>query len=295
MEQRVYKEQDKLTGQRRAEKRTHHVALQGMISCTYCDGVITWQLQKGKYYGTCHRKTAKCSGRKYIRRDFVEDLILQHFKELICPSKAVIGWLVGGLEKQKVTIAEQSIQSEKAIKSRIKRLKSMDSTLYDDKLAGEIDSQLYKEKHKVFMQEIDGLQQRLSELDETLTNDINHKITIIKLTQKAAEEYSNGDFERQQEILGRLIESIEADSEYLTIRFTELVELIARNRLKSRELRTQLYGGNMPLTDSSSTSIKKQQKHKPACRTNKKDPINGGLSAELELLRPAWQSIMVEI
>lgn len=44
----------------------------------------------------------------------------------------------------------------------------------------------------------------------------------------------------------------------------------------------------MSLTEVSSTTNKKQQKSKTGCRTNKKDPHNRGLNAELELLRPIW-------
>ncbi len=49
------KVQQKMHGKRPSRYQQHNPVFKNMITCNHCDGVVTWQLQKGHYYGTCQR------------------------------------------------------------------------------------------------------------------------------------------------------------------------------------------------------------------------------------------------
>ena len=49
--------QDKLHGGRPRSYNKHYSPLQGIIRCQDCGSIVTWQRQKGHYYGVCRRLT----------------------------------------------------------------------------------------------------------------------------------------------------------------------------------------------------------------------------------------------
>ncbi len=46
-----------------------------IITCEICGGVVTWQLQKGRYYGACRRRNPACKIKKSIREDYLEKMV----------------------------------------------------------------------------------------------------------------------------------------------------------------------------------------------------------------------------
>lgn len=232
----------KIRGKRPAKNRIHVTPLKGIATCAYCKRVLSWQLQKGHYYGACQRSLALCKKRKYIRLDLVEDVILEHFDKLISPSHAVVDWLVDELTDSKRGIEFDMQQQELSLNERLKKFKMMDETLYEDKLAGEITRERYNDKHQSFIAEIKEIESQIKSLSTDMEEEIEKRITVLQLTQRAKEEYVAGDSERRREIINDLIESIEIDVHFIRIKVTEFVAMIADSSLQSRELIKSLKG-----------------------------------------------------
>ena len=47
--------------------RQHNPVFKNLIHCTSCGGLVTWQLQKGRYYGACQRKRQSAKAENYWR------------------------------------------------------------------------------------------------------------------------------------------------------------------------------------------------------------------------------------
>jgi DNA invertase Pin-like site-specific DNA recombinase len=69
----------------------HNTSLKGLIRCEDCKTVITWQLQKGRYYGACKRLSEGCMKSKLLREDQVEQCIIDMLKNLVCPQRLLNG------------------------------------------------------------------------------------------------------------------------------------------------------------------------------------------------------------
>ena len=69
--------QDKLHGKRPKKQVRHSVSLKGVVTCATCGNQVSWQLQKGRYYGACQRRDERCKNRKYkyIREDVVQEVV----------------------------------------------------------------------------------------------------------------------------------------------------------------------------------------------------------------------------
>jgi site-specific DNA recombinase len=214
----------------------HHSPLQSLIRCDDCGSVVTWQLQKGHYYGVCRRLTPACKQGKMLREDRVEAMIKDQLKALICPAPEIIDWVLSEMRLKHHSEVEEREAQRQTLESQIARLKRMDEMLYDDKLAGTITQERYEVKHGQFMTETKTLTERLSKLDELLSLRLIQRIGILELTQKAAEIYDIKPPEQKRLIISKLFSELSLRGGTVSVKYTKLVEMIAKNLLKTATL-----------------------------------------------------------
>lgn len=147
----------------------HDPLFKGMLRCDDCGATVTWQLQKGRYYGACQRRNEACKGRRMLREDWLEEQLLIEIDALDMRSsgKAQLQRLVGLLASRRTPYIGQHRESViKMIQQQIRRLERIEDNLYDDKLAGTLDEQKYSQKTKTIQDELSTLRQRLDRLAE---------------------------------------------------------------------------------------------------------------------------------
>ena len=147
----------------------HNPLFKGMLRCGHCGGVITWQCQKGRYYGSCQRHRQECKGRRLLREDRLEESLLIRLDEIDDSSAGSSRLRVltnALLEREQPYVGQHRLSLMKTIKQQLRRFERMEGCLYDDKLMGLISEEKYKQKVEHLHNEIDGLQIRLSRLEE---------------------------------------------------------------------------------------------------------------------------------
>jgi site-specific DNA recombinase len=214
----------------------HTSPLQNMIRCEDCGSVVTWQLQKGRYYGVCRRLTPPCKLGSMLREDKIEASIMELLTKLICPSSEVIDWLIGEVrEKHHDDIAERELL-KMSLEAQIKRLDTMDDNLYEDKLSGELSIGKYEVKHERFMKQKQEFIGQLSNLDSSLNQRLEQRIVLLELSQKAAQIYANRPPEQKRLIISKLFSSMTLKQGAVSVKYTDFAEMIANNVLKTRNL-----------------------------------------------------------
>jgi site-specific DNA recombinase len=211
----------------------HNSPLQGLIRCQDCGSVVTWQLQKGRYYGVCRRLTAECKQSKMLRQDTVEAQIMVELKKLICPSPAVIDWVVASIREQYKDSIEQR---ERMAEAQIKRISTMDDNLYEDKLSGEITKERYEVKHEQFLKEKAEYQTQLDKLDVVMTSRLEQRVSILELSQRAAEIYASKSPEQKCLIISKLFANLTLRDGILSVTYSKFVLAIAERVQKTRIL-----------------------------------------------------------
>lgn len=147
----------------------HNPLFKGMLKCGHCEGVITWQCQKGRYYGSCQRHRQECKGRRLLREDRLEESLLTRLDELDASSDglALLHALTDVLQARgRPYIGQHRQLVMKTIEQQLRRLGHMEDCLYDDRLAGLVSTEKYKRKVKRLHNETDYLRMRLSRLEE---------------------------------------------------------------------------------------------------------------------------------
>ena len=157
-------------GERHQTKIIRHDPLfKSMLRCGHCEGVITWQCQKGRYYGSCQRHRQECKGRRLLREDRLEQSLLTRLDELDAGSGslALLHALTDVLQARgRPYIGQHRQLVMKTIEQQLRRLERMEDCLYDDRLAGLVSDEKYKQKLEHLHNEINYLRIRLSRLEE---------------------------------------------------------------------------------------------------------------------------------
>lgn len=230
--------QAKISRKRPAKYRKHNPLLKGVMICEHCGKNITWQLQKGRLYGSCQRKLEACKKQSFVREDAVLELIQGKLDELICPSPEVITWLTTLLHQDFQLSVNNVEEAQKALDERIERIKRMDDMLYDDKLAGLISGERYQSKHDSFISEINDLQKQKGGVSQEYETKYMNGISEIELSQDAkrlfADENTSSDDKRI--ILTKLFEKISLKDNSVSVTYTKLTQAIARNSGLSKEI-----------------------------------------------------------
>jgi DNA invertase Pin-like site-specific DNA recombinase len=219
--------------------RQHNPVLKNLIYCNHCGGVVTWQLQKGHYYGTCQRKSTACRGRVLLREDRLEVIVMQMLKDLVSPSPEVIDWVVEAMAERHKEAIDTNDQLIRSIQTQIERLERMDTNLYDDKIAGDISPERYQTKHDELLSQKSGLEARAGNIDQELGERLQQRLVLLELSQKAAEIYPSKTPEQKRLIITKLFDKLTYDNGVVTVIYTNFARAIAQNV----QLTHQLIGG----------------------------------------------------
>jgi site-specific DNA recombinase len=145
----------------------HNPIFRGMIRCETCGYSFSWAKHKGRFYGSCGRRKQECRGKTFLREDRVENLVVMKLEEIADPKGRVLAKLKAALqitEPQGIDLHRLKMMDE--LTAQLKRLKRMDSQLYEDKLAELITKDMYLEKQGKFASQAAEIAGRLELLQE---------------------------------------------------------------------------------------------------------------------------------
>jgi site-specific DNA recombinase len=98
----------------------HNSLFASKIFCDGCGGVLSWELQKGHWYGHCnnHLKSRYCPKKTYIREEKVEEQIDPVFWKIAPKSEAVLNWIES-------IILDENTEQVKSRETQIQRLNGL--------------------------------------------------------------------------------------------------------------------------------------------------------------------------
>lgn len=214
----------------------HHSPLQGLIRCDNCGSIVTWQLQKGHYYGVCRRLTEACKQGKMLREDRIEGMVMTELEKLVCPSPELIDWVVSEMKLRHGERIEQREQLLQSLQMQLKKLSTMNETLYDDKLSGEITNERYEAKHEQILKQQSEIEDQVTKVDTSLGERLEQRLVILELSQKAARIYENKSPEQKRLIISKLFDQLSLQTGTLSVKYSSFANAIAERVQKTRNL-----------------------------------------------------------
>jgi site-specific DNA recombinase len=151
---------------------------------------ITWELQKGQWYGGCKQCKAQIGlEKKYIKQEDLEIDLLAHIIAIAPKNGKVIEILKQALKEshsEEIQLHDAQITS---INNQLVRVKQRMGVMYEDKLDSRITAEFYDSRLKEFDEEKRTLLSSLQKLESNNTEYYRVGFAIHELALKAKDIY----------------------------------------------------------------------------------------------------------
>ena len=194
--------QTKLKRNTRPRTRTSDFLLKGLIRCKSCNGLVTWQKQKGWVYGGCQRRIDECKNR-FLREDRVEMAILMNLEEVHDDEDLLLDELKQKLLERRSPFSDGNLEEvQTLLGSQLSRITVMQDNLFEDKLQNVVSQDVYLKKTKQLSERTDKIEKRLGELSKCRSK--LNQIVIQKSKYALKNLYVNSDKIDKRIIIDRL-------------------------------------------------------------------------------------------
>ena len=209
--------------------RKHLSLFGGKIKCEKCGGAVTWEIQKGHWYGHCNYQYKNCNQKKFVRQKEIEKQIIPYFDKIAPKNKRIVEWLEKALkESHKDEIGYNTNKREKLVKI----IKSADKRIegaYRDKLDGRMPAGLCSKMIQEATEEKESTSQSLENMGESRQKYYEAGIAIHELATNAKEIYQSekATIEDKRMLLGYLFSNITMKDGIIKPEYTFAFEFLA--------------------------------------------------------------------
>ena len=206
----------------------HSYLLKGLIQCEECNGMITWEKQKGTTYGHCnHYKN--CSSKKWAKETEIEKQALKKLDQLKVKSTKLNEWIRNMLKEAHKEEIGYNTTSLNELNIKHEKLQNRLDKLYDDKLDEKISEEFYEKKSKQYSKEKEGIVQSIQKHSQSSTQYFELGVNIYKLSQRGKEIYLKTKKEEEKRQLLRLVfDGLLLYEDKLTIKYSPAFEILAK-------------------------------------------------------------------
>ncbi len=218
----------------------HNPLFKGVFYCEGCGGGITWEPQKGAWYGHCNKKTCPARVGKWVKQSDVEMELKAQFAVLAAPDKEIIEWTRKALQQRHETDMVAYHSSLRQLETRRSELQRMIDNAYEDKLSDEITRERYDELAKKFRDEQKSITVQIERFDKLYASKMEYNLDLYELSQRAAEIYeAKNTVESRRHLIGELFSNLHLYGKSLGYEYSETVAAIAKRALENNTLKRQ--------------------------------------------------------
>lgn len=213
----------------------HNPLFKGLIHCEECSSLITWQIQKGHWYGHCHNKNG-CTQNYYIREEVLESQLIESLSELTSPSSEIIGWVKKALREKHEGDIMRDHNIRVALNNERTALNRRLDMLYEDRLDERISIAKYDEMTAKLKLELGEVATKLDRLDNLHTNSIDEAIELFDYSQKVSIMYSTQNLNGKRRILRSVFSNLSVANKKLDYNYTDLAKIVFKGRKSEQSI-----------------------------------------------------------
>lgn len=170
--------------------RKHSPVFKAKIQCEECKGTITWEIQKGHWYGHCnHYKN--CSQKKTWRQEKVEEKLFPLFDKVAPKTGRVMDIIGKALKESHISEIETHSTSVNEITKSMDTAQRRLEAIYEDKIDGKITPEFYTRKFAEYTKDKEDAVESLKKLNEGNTKYYEAGFAIHELASRAKDIYNS--------------------------------------------------------------------------------------------------------
>lgn len=208
--------------------RKHFPLFKALVRCAGCQGSVTWETQRGHWYGHCNGYR-NCTKRRFIRQEIVEEQLLPSFDKITIRSGLLVEWIKKALKESHGEEIEYRKQTLGEIERRIKLLETKQHVLYNDRLEGRITPEFYDQEAKEIPQEKEALLNTLQRHENAQGKYFELGVNILDLAHRAKEIYLNEKrtTEQRRTLLNLIFSNLQLNEDKLSVSYTPAFRMLA--------------------------------------------------------------------
>jgi site-specific DNA recombinase len=209
----------------------HFKELRGKVVCGNCQKTVTWERQKGHWYGACKQcKAQLAEDKQYIRQEHLEAELMRHLASVAPKDGRVLEVLKKALKESH---SEESALHEtqvNGITASLQRIQQRLKVMYDDKLDERISGEFYDEKVTSFGKERETLTEALRKLnaDNTEYYKIGYAIHELALRANAIYDSKKATIEERRLLLAYAFSNISVLKGVVAPEYTKAFGFLAK-------------------------------------------------------------------
>ncbi len=214
-----------LTSKTTPKYSKHNFLFKGLIRCSECNGVVTWEIQKGIIYGHCNHYR-NCSQKIWSKEYEVENQFVVAFDNLTIKNNRIVEWIRKALKESHKDEIDYHSKSLTELKQRYDQIQNRLDRLYDDKLDGKISEEFYDRKFKQFAQEKDQITDSIKKHSQANIKYYELGINFYELSQKAKQIYLKADDEQKRQLISLVLDKLILNEGKLTYGYKKAFQII---------------------------------------------------------------------
>ncbi len=222
--------QQKLNRKFKAPSYTKHLPVfKAKIDCSDCGGTVTWEIQKGHWYGHCNHYKA-CKQKTWWRQEKVEAFLFPLFDNIAPKSKKVLAVLEKALKESHSVEIEYHANSVNELNKRIEITQRRLEAIYEDKIDNKISPEFYNRKFAEYTKDKDEALASLKKLNEGNTKYYEAGYAIHELASKASEIYKSdkATTEDKRLLLSKVFSNLSLESSNIKPNYTLAFEFLTK-------------------------------------------------------------------
>ena len=177
-------------GSKTPQYHKHLPVFKAKIDCTQCGGTITWETQRGHWYGHCNHYKS-CSQKRWYRQEAVEEILFPHFDGVAPRTPKVLKVLEKALKESHASEIEYHTRLVNEINRTIEISQRRLEAIYEDKIDRKITPEFYDRKFKEYTKEKEDAAEALKKLNEGNTKYYLAGFALHELAMNASKIYSS--------------------------------------------------------------------------------------------------------
>ena len=170
--------------------KKHFPIFKAKIDCSECKGTITWEIQKGHWYGHCsHYKD--CTQKNWWKQEKVEEVLFPLFDNVAPKTDGVLKVLEKALKASHADEMQYHNTSIEGITRALETAQRRLEAIYEDKIDKKISPEFYARKFEEYTKERDTATETLKKLNSDSTKYYQVGFAIHELALKASDIYKS--------------------------------------------------------------------------------------------------------
>ena len=191
----------------------HNPTFKGMLRCGGCGGTITWEIQKGHWYGHCNGYR-QCDQKTYVRQEKLEEQIISDLTLYQRLTPRFIEWLRKALKESHAAKIHEHNEAIEDLTRRRENVQQRLDRIYDEHLDGKIDDKYYKRRKNEYELERESLLDAINRHDQADKAYFELGSTLLDLAKNSEKIYNrNDEVEKKRHLLSIVFSNLVLDRE----------------------------------------------------------------------------------